>query len=327
MDAENHATDRCSGDPGPACFRRVSSGAVVLGVIIAVVFAGSAWLRGRLVSNEDVPAPPTECRRIVSLAPSVTETLFQLGLGDRVVGVSRYCKFPPEACDLPRVGGFFDPNMEAILALEPDLVIFPTPGAESLQGFKKLGLSTLVLDHRDPEGLFDSITVIGRACGVEQDAAALADELRARLHRVTEKTAGLPRPRVLLAMDHSSTGGRIEDVYVAGSSRYFNPIIRWAGGQNVFEDVGEASPVVSREAILKTNPEVIIDLASLAEVPGRNAAACLESWRRLEQIDAVKNDRVYLVTENYARVPGPRFILLVEHLARVLHPEVGWADE
>ncbi|HLA83703.1 MAG TPA: helical backbone metal receptor [Thermoguttaceae bacterium] len=300
---------------------RLPVSAVLLGVILAGVFVGGAWLRSSRVSSDSRPAVPTDCRRIIAMAPSVTEILFQLGLGDRVVGVSRYCTYPPEAKTRPCIGGLFDPNMEAILSLQPDLVILPSPEAGTTEGFDKLGVATLVLDHRGPDGVFDSITAIGRACGVRRDADALLDNLRQRLRRVTARTSDLARPRVLLVVDHSAGGTRIEDVYVAGSSRYFNPILHWAGGKNVFEDAVEAFPVVSREAILKANPEVIVDLVSTDHLPTDDVEAYCESWRELHQIDAVKNGRVYILTEDYTKVPGPRFVLLVEDLAWLLHPD------
>ncbi|MBN2216346.1 MAG: ABC transporter substrate-binding protein [Pirellulales bacterium] len=325
MDTGGHSVKRSSRDRAPARSRRVSAGAVLLGAVIAAIFVGSAWLRERIARTAaGRAAAPAECRRIVSMAPSVTEILFQLGLGDRVVGVSRFCDYPPDARGLPRVGGLFDPNLEAIVMLRPDLVILPTPEAGTVEGFDKLGLACLELDHRGPDGIFDSISAVGRACGVEEDAAALAGRMRERLRRVTQKTSGLARPRVLLAVDHSAGGTQIEDVYVAGSSRYFNPILDWAGGKNVFGDVDEAFPVVSREAILKVNPEVIVDLVSTDRLPRGGAGAVRDGWREIEQIDAVTADRIYIVTADYATVPGPRFILLVEHLARLLHPEVEW---
>lgn len=305
---------------------RDRKGAVLLGAIIIAVFAASFCLRSHF--NPTSPPSPAEarrqCRRVVSLAPSVTETLFELGLGDRVVAVSKYCTYPREARRRPCIGGLFDPNMEAILVLRPDLVILPSPETGTVEGFDRLGIATLVLDHRNPEGVFDSISAIGRACAVEADADALAGRLRARLRRVTEKTAGLRRPRVLLAVDHSSGGARIEDVYVAGSSRYFNPILRWAGGKNVFEDTTEAFPVVSREAILKANPEVIVDLVSAEALPSGGVEACRKSWLELPWVAAVAADRVHVVTDDYAKVPGPRFILFVERLAQLLHPEAEW---
>ena len=305
---------------------RVSRSAVILLIVIVGLFAVSGWLQSRLATTQPAATTPRHCHRIVSLAPSVTETLFALGLHDRIVGVSRYCEFPPEATHLPRVGGFFDPNIEAIIALDPDLVIFPTPGAAAQRSIEKLGLPTLVLDHRTPQGLFDSFTAIGQACDVQSEAAALAERLQTRLRRVTKKTAGLPRRRVMLVMDHSQTDGQITDAYVAGNSPSFNPFIRWAGGENVFADAIEASPVVSREAILKANPEVIVDLASLANVQGQDGQAFIDQWKHLAQVDAVEHGQVYVITDNYARVPGPRFILLVEQLARLFHPEADWKD-
>ncbi|MBN1590369.1 MAG: ABC transporter substrate-binding protein [Pirellulales bacterium] len=309
--------------PTGACGRRTA----LLVVVIVAVFAGSGWLKSRLADARAVPACPADCRRIIAAAPSVTETLFALGLGDRVVGVSRYCNYPPEACDRPRVGGMFDPNIEAICALRPDLIIMPKSTEGLADDFRKLGLATLVVDHRDLEGVFESIETIGRVCRVEKTASDMVGRLRSRLARVTEKSAGLARPRVLISFDRIPGQGHLEDFYVVGSSPQFNSILKWAGGRNVFEKTPEAFFVVSREAFFKANPEVIIDLIPAARVPRGGTDACLQDWDELVGIDAIEKGRIHVLTEDYALVPGPRFILLVEKLARLLHPEVDWEEE
>jgi iron complex transport system substrate-binding protein len=299
---------------------------LALAVVIVAVFIVCGVWRSWLSDGEARPATPKNYRRIVSLAPSITEILFQLGLGDRVVGVSRYCKYPAEACDRPRVGGFFDPNIEVIRKLRPDLVIVTKSATGPEKRLGEFGLDTLSVEHRDPEGIFESIHEIGRICQVEKRAERLVAEMRARLKRVTEKVADRPAPRVMIAVDHTLGGGRIENVYVAGGSAYFNPIIRWAGGRNVFEDVPEAVPVIAREAMLQANPEVIVDLIKVASAPDGSAESYREAWGQMKHIDAVKDGRVYVLTEDYATVPGPRFVLVVEDLAKLLHPEVDWGE-
>jgi iron complex transport system substrate-binding protein len=294
---------------------------VVLVAAIVAIFACSAWLQTR-VAPPSVEQATGPCRRIISLAPSVTEVLFELGLDDRVVGVSRFCKYPPKVERLPRVGGLFDPNMEAIYALRPDLVIVVGSTDEPPAEFVKLGLPTLTVDHRDPERILTSITTIGRACGAERAADELVGQLRRRLERLRQKTANLPPVRVMLAVDHGVEAGRIEDVYVAGNSPYFTPVLRWAGGRNVFETVTDF-PVVSREAILQADPEVIVDLVRVEQSSPREIDECLAKWRELEHVRAAATGRVYALPNEYG-VPGPRFILLVEELARLLHPEVAW---
>lgn len=296
--------------------------ALVLMVIVAGAFAlGPA--RDGLVGRPTAADGPA--RRIVSLAPSVTETLFALGLGDRVVGITRFCVYPPEVETKVRVGGLFDPNFEAIVALKPDLVVLLANDDATEATLGALDIRTLTVDHRDIEGILDSIELLGRAGGVERTAAMMVGDLRRRMDRVRAKTAGQPRRRVLLAISRALGTDAIEDVYVAGDSPYFNRVLDLAGGQSVFLEEKTAFPVVSAEGILYANPDVIVDLVPNVSHEMQDADTLLDDWRQLAEAAAVRQGRVYLLEDDFAAVPGPRFILLVEKLAQVLHPEVDWS--
>jgi iron complex transport system substrate-binding protein len=300
-------------------------GKLLLTASIVAVFVGAFLLKGlptRPPAGPASDAPPAT--RIVSLAPSVTETLFALGLGDRVVGVTRFCNYPPEVKTKARIGGFLDPNIEAIVALKPDLLVMLVENRASQPAFEDLNVRMLVVDHRTVEGTLDSITAVGRACGAEARAETMVADLRARIDRVARKTAGLPRPRVLFSISRAPGAGRPEDVYVAGGSPYFASIVKMAGAENVFAAETAVFPVVSTEGILHANPEVIIDMVPLVSSDGRDVESLLADWRQIPEIDAVKHDRVYALDDDFASVPGPRFILLVEKVAAILHPEVDW---
>jgi len=291
--------------------------------VVVLLFAGSYAAQSRLESHKsagDAPFPP---QRIVSLAPSITEILFALGLGDRVVGVTRYCRYPAEAIDKPRVGGYFDPNYEAIVALHPHLVVTLTGKAENGPAFQKRGLPTLAVCHQNIEGILDSLLQIGRACGVTPAAESMAAGLKARIDRVQARTAGRPRPRVLFAVDRARGAGRLDDVYIAGSDGHVDRMIAMAGGQNAYR--GRVRfPIISAEGILGLNPEVIVDMAARLAADPLDAPAALNDWKPLARVDAVAHGRVYRLDEDFISVPGPRFILVVEKLARLIHPEVDW---
>jgi iron complex transport system substrate-binding protein len=293
---------------------------LLAGAIVAV-FAGSHWARQRLVP-ERTPAVPQNARRIVSMAPSITETLFALGLGDRVIGVTRFCNYPPEVRGRPRVGGIMDPNFEAILTLRPDLVITLEGASQYDQAFAKLGLPLTVVCHKSVEGILESIGTIGRAGGVAPRAARLVAELRARLDRVRRKTAGLQRPRVLFSIDRTPGTGHVEDAYIAGADGQFDRIIEIAGGTNAYP--GRVRfPVVSSEGILHMNPQVIFDMVPRL-APGANRQAVRADWNELGGVEAVAAGRVYVLDDDYVSVPGPRVILFVEKAARLIHPEADW---
>jgi iron complex transport system substrate-binding protein len=299
---------------------------VGLPAIIVLAFAASYWGQKQLDAFEHVEIPPvSQCRRIVSMAPSITETLYALGLGDRVVGVTRYCAYPPEVKEKARVGGYFDPNFEAILALQPDLVILQEGHEQALPGFQKLNLRTQAVCHKNIEGIVESFRTIGRVCGCEQKGREMAENYEKRLQNIQRKTAGLARPSVLFAVDRTPVPNHLADVYIAGADGYFDRMIELAGGQNAYRE-RIRFPVVSPEGILSMNPEVIIDLAPVVAMHNRDAQSIADDWNELAEVDAVKYHRVHVFDQGYACVPGPRFIQIVEDIAHILHPEIDWKE-
>jgi iron complex transport system substrate-binding protein len=263
-------------------------------------------------------------RRVVSMAPSITETLYVLGISDRLVGVTRYCTYPPEVQKLPKVGGFLDPNFEAIVALKPELVILLEEQEQSLPGYQKLGLKTTVVCHKYVDGIVDSLRTIARVCGVESQGRRAADDIQSRLDRVRAKTAHAKRPRVMVAIDRLRGSGGLVDVYIAGDDAYFDKMIELAGGENVYHRSVARFPVVSTEGIMRMNPDVIVDMASGVDTEHFQPEHTLADWQSLTNVEAVKQHRVYAFNRDYAIVPGPRFIRFVEDLARLLHPEIDW---
>lgn len=298
---------------------------ILLAAIVVLVFAGSYIARRRIERAEaGVPHRLGRATRIVSMAPSITETLYALELGDRVVGVSRFCNYPAEVNEKPRIGGYYDPNFEAIVALKPDMVVMLQGHEQYQPAFDKLGLATVTVRHTSIEGILDSITSIGNACGATQQAKRISEDIHVRLARIERKTAGRPRPRVLFSIDRTLDVRGIEDAYIAGHDGHIDRIIELAGGRNAFDQGAARFPQVSCEGILSMNPEVIVDL-----VPGLSARkldrqTIRADWDQLPQVEAVRSGRVYVIDDDYAFVPGPRFILLVEKLARLIHPEVDW---
>lgn len=301
------------------------SGRVALIAAITAVFLACFWAQGRWAESAPAVIPGDVVpQRIVTMAPSVTETVFALGLGDRVVGVSDYCSYPPEALDKPKIGGFLNPNYERIVGLRPDAVLLLASAGQSPSTFRKLRLPTLQVNHLNVEGILDSIEEIGAVCGAEDEAQRIVTDIRRRLDRIAEKTAGRRRPRVLIAIDRTLGTGTLQDVYITGNDGHIDRIIELAGGVNAYRDGQARFPVVSQEGILKINPEVVIDLAYALAGKDADQAKIRADWQCLAEVDAVRKNQVYLVADHYATVPGPRFILFVEKLARLLHPDIEW---
>lgn len=252
------------------------------------------------------------------MAPSITEVLFALGLGDRVVGVTRFCRYPPEARSKPQIGGFLDPNLEAVVALKPDLVVVLVENQLRTPGLTELRLPLLAVNHQSLEGVVESIGIIGRQCGRGEAAQRLAHSIRARMAAVASKCRGRPRPRVLVAVDRPRGTGTIQDVYVAAADGYFSRLIELAGGQNAMPASAARYPVVSAEGMISVNPEVIIDLA--AGMPGGlDSATIRRDWDSLPQVEAVRAGRIYVLSDEHLAVPGPSFVDLLEKMADAIH--------
>jgi iron complex transport system substrate-binding protein len=245
------------------------------------------------------------------MAPSITESLFALGLGDRLVGATTFCKYPPEVEKLPKIGGYLDPNFEAVINLKPDLVILLTEQEDSAPRFQKLGLPTLVVHHKTVDGVIESLRLMGECCGVGERGRLLAVQLESRMEKIRRKTAGLKRPKAMIVVDREPDTSRLADVYIAGADDYFDRMIEIAGGENAYRDTLVRFPTVSAEGMIRMNPDVIVDLTE------QN----LDDWRSLGAVEAVKRHRVYAIQRDYAN-PGPRMIEFIEKLAQWLHPEL-----
>ena len=268
---------------------------------------------------------PGQPRRIVSTAPSITEMLFALGLGDRVVGVTTYCHYPAEARRITKVGSYIQPNMETILSLRPDLVIIQENPARLKQKFEALRLNVVELPHTSVEDIFASIAEIGRVAGVAERAGLLRQEIRGKLAAVQRKAAERPRRRMMFVVGR--TPNTIEGLMAVGSSSYLNELIAIGGGVNVFEKASAPYPKVSLEEILARNPEVIVDMGDMAETVGvteEQKESVVRLWGRFSGLAAVKRRAVYAVASDIFVVPGPRMVDAALAFARMLHPEVAW---
>ena len=203
--------------------------------------------------------------------------------------------------------------------MEPDLVVMLEGEGDQTKNFEELGLPILMVDHRSIEGVIESFKTIGTRCGVPKKGEQIAKKLSDRLDRLREKTAKLTPPRTLVCVGRTLGSGRLEDLCVAGSNPFFNEALSAAGGKNVMADSPVAFPMISVEGILQTDPEVILDMAPAAIESKEERQKSMDDWHSVD-VQAVRDHRVYLLAEDYALIPGPRFILLLEKLAELLHP-------
>ena len=267
---------------------------------------------------------PQVPKRIVSTAPSVTEILFALGLGDRVVGVTNFCNYPEATQSVAKIGGFSNPSLEAIVALEPDLVVgsWGNPMA-MVDQIERLNIRWIGIKIQSVEDVLSAILTIGKQTGKGVEAKSLVEGFRKRIRRITNKTKRLSpeqRPRVFW-------GGWNEPIYTAGPGSFINDLIEMAGGRNIAGDAKQPWPRYSLETIVAADPEVFLcghdpeGYATDAE-----ALSALRSRRGWKDITAVKTGRVYLMRSDAFLRPGPRLVDALEQMAATIHPELHRRD-
>ncbi len=259
------------------------------------------------------PAPT----RIVSMAPNLTEILFALELDDEIVGVSDFCNYPPAAVAKPKVGGVLNPDIEAILALEPDLVV-NIPGSASrtvVAQLEGLGIRTAVINARTVDETFAAIESLGRLTGRREQAAALANRMRAELDEIKTRVRTAPRRKTLFVVSANP-------LRVAGGTTFIDDLIEIAGGSNIARGALGKYPQLGLEEIIARQPEVIID-STLGPAFSETAAAERHDWwRQWDAIPAVATGRIYELDTDVLIRPGPRMSEAALILARAIHPEV-----
>jgi iron complex transport system substrate-binding protein len=279
--------------------------AVVLCLVSGVASATDASHGPRFLG----PPPPKQVRRVVTLAPSLTEMVQALGAGGALVGVSRFDD-AKEVAKLPRVGGFVDPSVEAVVALRPDLVLVqPGPGNQRpVEKMAELGVPVLMLPLHSVADVLAALRTVGKALGHESQAEALVARIESTRTRIREAAKKLPAPRVLFVYG-------FEPLVVAGPGSFANELLKDAGGLNVAADGGSAYPVYSVERAVAARPDVVVDAADvdvgkdkLRELPGLAGAR----WVEVPSLALLQ--------------PGPSLGRGLEELFRLLHPEAPAKD-
>jgi ABC-type Fe3+-hydroxamate transport system substrate-binding protein len=262
------------------------------------------------------PAASPVPHRLIALTPSIEETLFALGLGPRVVGVGDFCVWPPEVHSLPQLGGLFNPNLERIVALKPDLAVFIPSERDLARKLEKLGIPSLIVPGESLADVEASFHAIAERCGVPEAGERLAARWRAGL---------APRllswkPRVMLSVGRQP--GRLADVLAAGPGTFFDEILTRMGGVNVFADAPTRYPQVSLEEVVRRSPDVILELRAEPMAPAETAAL-VRDWNQLGQLPAVRDHRVAVLAADYVVIPGPRLPLLVRDMRAALEKAGG----
>lgn len=283
---------------------KLSQGLLLIALILLITNTQS--------SSDDSP------KRIVSLSPNLTQVIYALGDLDQVVGVTIYDEFPEQVKDLPKVGGWINPNYEAILALKPDLVVLMKDQYMSFgEKLSNLGLKTFTAKSNDSiNDILNSISELGGILNKTQEAEKLSFYIDSNLKEISERTKDTKKKRVLIVVGRNP--GTLEDIYVIGTNNYINELITLAGGKNVVKNERNALKI-TKEAIFSFNPDVIIEINHLKT---DREDEILEIWSNLNQVSAVKNDQVYILSSKVLLHPSQRIVEGANILTQVLHPEI-----
>ena len=265
---------------------------------------------GRTVAIDQIP------QRIVSHVPPITETLFALGLGEKVVGVSDYCDYPEEAKSKPSVGNYFNPSIENIVALDPDLVLTDGHSQDILPQLDSLGIPYIVIDPKDFDSIFEDIALLGKVTGIEGRAEKLISDMQKDISRVLNRVKDAPRVRVMYVIDATD----LNNPWTTGPGSFVDYLITMAGGENIAATAPASWVQFSIEEIVSSDPEIII-------LPAKHGTAftspeVLKGHPARREITAVKQDRIYIIDGDLVDGYGPRIVQGLEEMAKIIHPEL-----
>lgn len=250
--------------------------------------------------------------KIVSLAPNNTEILFALGLGDKVVGVTSFCDYPPEALDVENVGDFSGNNLERIIELEPDLVITYGVGNEDENArLREAGINVIGFEPESIDEVIDTIRRIGKITGRDESAKSITEEMQKAKDEIVSRVEDVDKPKVFYEVWH-------EPIMTAGPGSFMDHLITLAGGENIAGDAADEYPQFDLEQLVERNPEVYL---TSADLPEKTVESIMERPGYAD-IDAINQGRVHLLDPNIVSRPGPRIVEALELVAKAIHPEI-----
>lgn len=270
----------------------------------------------RLVAPGEITRFP---QRIIAIAPNSAEVICALGACERIVGVSKFCVYPPELLNRPKVGGLSDPDLERIAALRPDLLVMRGKN-EALERLCEEVQIPIFKDETDTlPGIENCLHELGERLGLTERASVVVKEFHERIEAIRARNAGKPKSRVLLTVARQPD--RLANVLTTGKGTFLDQMIDVAGGINVFGHLDMIYPQVSPEGMLAQQPEIIIEL-----MPGLKPTAALKEqmigqWKQLGIMPAVTNHRIHVLTDENGLIPSPRYVEVIDKIARLLHPE------
>lgn len=262
--------------------------------------------------------------RLLSLTPSVTEMLFALGLGDQVVGVTDFCNYPPAARQKPRVGGLFDPNIEMMLRLDPDLAIAAFVGDETLNRLAGAGIEVLTLPSETIDDVKQDILKLGQRLGTEPRALVLVARIEQGLAEIERRNADRESPTVLYVIGHPP--GVLRDIYAAGPSTFLDEMLEAAGARNAMADSPSRYPLVSREFLMRHPPDLIVDTKPDGSPMSEDEKTSLIGQWKTMLGPRGENTRIVILDDPRMTIPGPGLVDSALKLERLIHGDPKQSD-
>lgn len=311
----------------------------LLGLVVAFAGAGLLSACGSAdESHSDSRRPESlaEPERVISLVPALTEMTYALGQEHRLVGVSHYCKFPPEAAEKPKVGALINADYEHVLSLQPDCMILRPEQEEVARRLATYGIDSIRLELQSIEDIRAAVTRLGNLYGVPERADEVIAGIKSDL---AEAKAAARRafadpadpaaepwiPTVLFIVGRNP--GTLQQIYAAGTGSFVEELVEAAGGTNVLEDTAIQWPVIGKETILALDPDVIIDGSFMAESTPEDEETLLVPWQQLSALRAVREGRVVGMRDDHLLIPGPSVGEAAARLGEVIRrafPERTW---
>jgi iron complex transport system substrate-binding protein len=276
-------------------------------------------------SPSDPVQTKEEARRIICAAPSVTEIVFALGIGERVVGVSDFSTYPPESRIIPQIGGLINPNKEKITALQPDLLIIQGQNESIARFCEEHGIQFLSIEINTLEDIWTAIHTIGQILRTEEKARALIQKIKAELQDIKDRIQNRPHKKVFLTLGH--TPGDLTGLMTTGPGTFLHELVSIAGGKNIFSDASGLYPQISKESLVKRQPEVILE-AIPGGIPKEKLKLLKKDWSQLPMLPAVKSGNIHFLFEDFLLIPSVRISRTVRLFAEIFHPDafLGFSD-
>lgn len=292
----------------------------ILGILLAFLLREIDSLRSLwTVSNRSADSISIPSR-IIATAPSIVETIYALGEESRIVGVSNFTTYPPEAKKKENIGGLIDPDYEKILQLKSDLVIIQGEMQKHEAFCQEKKIPLLRVDMDSLETIYEGIRAIGAALGCVEKAENLSQEIQLSLDRIHQTVSTIhSMPTVFICLGRRA--GSLTGVFTMHPTSFLSDLLQIAGGRNIFKDVQGRYPQISKESLLVRNPDVILELHPGEDISSESVRSMREDWNAMPTLSAVANHRIHIVTDDCMLIPGPRIIQTAQRFYELFHED------